>query len=168
MEALTGVTRLLFLGFFGSHVPITLFVDAQVVLPADFFPQVLRDALELEVATFNDPLMGNSINLLWFQSLVTTELVFQLPFFIVAVYFLSDSKRGSYPDVFRTACIAYGSHTVTTMVPILATLIYNPDASYTERLSATAMYLPYLIFPLWIMWIAATTPIVLEIKIKPD
>jgi hypothetical protein len=42
------------------------------------------------------------------------------------------------------------------MVPILATLVTNPDVSLQERFLITAMYIPYLIFPLWILGIAAT------------
>ena len=109
--------------------------------------------------------MGNAHNLLWFQSIVTLELLFQLPFFFVALYYLSDASDKSYPDSFRTACIAYGAHTATTMAPILATLVTNSNATMTERMAVTAVYLPYLVFPLWILWIAATTRRV-EVKSK--
>jgi hypothetical protein len=35
-------------------------------------------------------------------------------------------------------------------------LATNEVAVLQERVLVTSMYLPYLIFPLWILWIAAT------------
>ena len=183
MKTLTGATRLAFLGFFSSHIVFTILVDSQVVLPPSLVPQVLRDLLAFEVETFNDPIMRNARDkdtMLWFQSMVWLELLCQLPFFCWAVYNLllfndkhnnassSTSSNNNnqiiayyYPDSFRTACIAYGAHTATTMIPILATLLLgdNNNATITigERIMVTGLYLPYLLFPLWILGIAATS-----------
>jgi hypothetical protein len=156
MKPLQGSTRLSFLGFFASHIIITLIIDSQAILPLEWIPGVLQDLLAFEVATFNDPLMGNARELLWFQSLVTCELLFQVPYFVAAVYFFRGETASVYPDWFRSASIAYGAHTATTMAPILTTLATNEAASLQERVLVTSMYLPYLIFPLWILWIAAT------------
>jgi hypothetical protein len=156
MKPLQGATRTAFLGFFASHIIITLIIDSQAIAPLEWIPVVLQDLLAFEVATFNDPLMGNARELLWFQSLVTCELFFQVPYFLAAVYFFRRETTSEYPDWFRSASIAYGAHTATTMAPILTTLAFNAAASFQERLLVTAMYLPYLIFPLWILWIAAT------------
>jgi hypothetical protein len=156
MRPLVGATRLSFLGFFASHIIFTLIIDSQAIVPLEWIPVVLQDLLAFEVATFNDPLMGNARELLWFQSLVACELFFQLPYFFAAVFFFRGETARAYPDWFRSACIVYGAHTATTMAPILTTLATNEAASLQERALVTAMYLPYLIFPLWILWIAVT------------
>jgi hypothetical protein len=166
-----------------AHFLYHIIIDGQVVLPQWLFPPLLRDLLAWYAALLNDPLMSNSSNnnstksssnsssssnsdsntgtggLLWFQALVTCELCFQLPFFIVAVCMLNNNKYIHnicyYPNWFRHACIAYGAHTATAMAPILATLILNTEAATVpERVIITALYLPYLIFPLWILLLA--------------
>jgi len=176
MEPLTGTKRLAFLGFFASHIFITLFVDGQALLSPRLFPAPLKSMLAWYVETMKDPLMANASELVWFQSLVACELVFQVPFFFAACYFLwsrgsgggggDSGSRGVYPEWFRYWCIAYGSHTATTMVPILATLLLavpeNPDdadattttTTLTERISLVAVYLPYLVFPACILMLA--------------
>ena len=152
-----------FLGFWASHIFFTIFIDGQVVVP-QLFPPLLKEFLAWYCACFKDPLMSQATittpQLLWFRAMVSCEMCFQLPFFIVAVRMLLLSNHHhhhhhQYPNWFRYACIAYGSHTATTMAPILATLlINNPDATLPERILITALYLPYLIFPLWILRLA--------------
>ena len=155
MKALQGATRTALLGFFGSHIIFTLIIDAQALLPPSFFPAFLQDFLAWYAATLKDPLMSNPRELLWFQSLIACEMAFQLPFFFAAVFMIGSSSRTIYPDWFRSACIAYGAHTATTMAPILATLATNEKATVMERAVILSVYLPYLIFPLWILFIAA-------------
>jgi len=124
-------------------------------LPLWVFPQIFLDIGEFEVKTFNDPLMGNARNLLWFQCFVALELLFQVPFFFAALYYLT-SDRTHYPDGFRAACIAYGAHTSTTLIPILASF-WSPDhqASLAERATLTSIYFPYLLVPAWLLWTSA-------------
>lgn len=158
MDAFTGTTRLILLGFFASHIIFTICLDGQALIPLSFFPQFLVDLGKFEVAAFNDPVMGNARNLVWFQSLVALELCFQLPFFCVAVYYLSQSDRTVYPDGFRAACIAYGAHTSTTLVPILATFWSSEHVATTlERSFLTSLYFPYLAIPFWLLWTTATS-----------
>lgn len=167
MKALTGTSRLAFLGFFASHVVFTVIVDSQAILPPNLVPTLLRNFVDWYATTMKDPLMSNPREHLWFQSLVACEVAFQLPFFVVACYFLMSTNGGDssslscccyYPDWFRCACIAYGAHTATTMAPILATLATaDTGATATERAALLAVYLPYLIFPLWILFLAVTT-----------
>jgi hypothetical protein len=187
MKAFTGATRLSLLGFFGSHIIFTLLLDSQgtlschfvgalqhfltffcsvttppsaqtAVLPLSIFPQFLLDLSEFEVAYFNDPLMGNARNLLWFQSMVVLELFFQLPFFVAALYYIRNNVEHSYPEGFRRACIAYGAHTSTTLIPILSTFwVPEHEATTTERITITALYFPYLAIPAWLLWYAATS-----------
>jgi EXPERA (EXPanded EBP superfamily) len=117
MRALKGATRTAFLGFFSSHIFFTLIIDLQALLPPAVFPKAMQDFLVWYATTLKDPIMSDPQSLLWFQSLIFCEMFFQLPFFFVACYFLrsSDAVATDYPDWFRTACIAYGAHTATTL-----------------------------------------------------
>ena len=97
---------------------------------------------------------------LFFKSFVSCELLFQLPFFMAAVYVLlqpnsSEKKKHCGKGWFRTASLIYGSHTVTTLIPILATIAYDASITSLERGVLFGFYLPYLIFPLWLVVIAA-------------
>lgn len=144
-----------FLSFFASHIFATVMIDGQAVLPSTFFPLALQDLLTWYARTMKDPLMSNPQEILWFQSLVCCELLFQLPFFFWACSMLSNTELKHYPESFKCACIAYGAHTATTMVPILATIVTNHEAaSLGERAMLSSVYLPYLIFPLALLGIA--------------
>ena len=153
MRSLSGITKTAFLGFFGSHIIFTLIVDLQAIAPPSWIPSFLSDFLRWYAAAFHDPLMGDPRRHLWFQSMIFCEMLFQLPYFFVAVYYLSSNKT-VYPRWFQNACVAYGAHTATTLVPILATVATNAAATVAERWTLSCVYLPYLIFPLWILAIA--------------
>ena len=153
--------------------PSHYIIAKKALISPSLFPQVLVDLGNYEVETFNDPLMGNARNMLWFQCLVGMELLFQVPFFIAALYYIgrtntpsitnnntsttSDSSYECYPDGFRAACIAYGAHTSTGLIPILSTF-WSPDYDGTTKQSIilTALYFPYLAIPAWLLWVAAT------------
>ncbi|KAL7566171.1 hypothetical protein ACA910_011246 [Epithemia clementina (nom. ined.)] len=157
MKAITGVANTAFLGFFASHILATVVIDSQAVLPDAWIPQGLQNLLKWYATSFNDPLMGNAKNLLWFQSLVWLELLFQLPFFVWACSILLAQKttaEETYPERFRYACIAYGGHASTSMVPILVALATNEGATVTERITILSVYIPYLIFPIILLWFA--------------
>jgi hypothetical protein len=153
MNSLKGATKHAFFGFFSSHIIFTLIVDGQAIFPSSLFPTPLKDLLSFYISTFNDPLMHHAP--LWFRSLIVMEYCIQLPFFIIACYYLSKNVL-QYPSWFRMACITYGTHTATTMIPILSYLATNTDATVPQRCRVVAIYLPYLIFPLWIWYIAVT------------
>lgn len=155
MKALQGITRLVFLIFFASHILATLLIDVQAIVPQAWVPTSLRDLLLWYASSLGDPLMSAPEKLPWFQSLVCLELMFQLPFFVWAVFELSSDKRQVYSDAFRCSCIAYGAHTSTTMAPILTTIITSSTNTFSEKLVLLGVYGPYLIVPFTIMCIAA-------------
>jgi EXPERA (EXPanded EBP superfamily) len=131
----------------------TLIVDGQVLFPKHWYPSILHDLLAFHISYFNDPLMKDPP--LWFRSMVFMEYLIQLPFFFVACYYLGNDNASVYPSWFQSACITYGAHTATTLIPILTALANNDAASPLERVCVFLVYLPYLIFPLWIWYIAA-------------
>mmetsp|Transcript_2036 Transcript_2036/g.3209 ORF Transcript_2036/g.3209 Transcript_2036/m.3209 type:complete len:131 (-) Transcript_2036:157-549(-) len=105
----------------------------------------------------------------WFSSLVTLEVLLQLPFFFLAVYALlqqpqlkKNEERGEQINyalirgdgLFRSLCMIYGSMTATTLIPILASFLLDEDTTVGEKGVLVGFYLPYLIFPLWLVVIA--------------
>lgn len=153
MKAFHGATKTAFYCFFLSHIPITLIVDGQAAF-TPLYPQVFRDLIAWYCDFFGDPLMrGEPHYETWFRSLVLCECLLQLPFFFVAVHMIGN--RGNlehYPEWFRTACLVYGSHVSTTLVPILITIAVSVGMTPLQKVSTLAVYLPYLIFPLWLLY----------------
>jgi hypothetical protein len=171
MEAFTGPLKTVYLGFFASHILFTILLDGQALLPSSWYPKSVRDFSHWYATTFHDPLMSRPKELLWFQSLIATELLFQLPFFVVACTTLwttppsNNTKASYYSDAFRCACIAYGASTATTLVPILATVLFEPGLTASQRAVLTSIYLPYLLLPAGLAWRATTRPI---LSVKTD
>ena len=154
MLALTGGTRIAFYAFFASHIVFTLICDLQAVLKP-FYPQLLQDLVTNYAIFVKDPHMSEPFEL-WFQSIVFTEAIVQLPFFFVAVHFFGDSHRKTYPRWFQMLSIVYGSHTATTLIPILPVILLRDEeeAPLQWRLLCFFIYLPYFTFPAWLAWIA--------------
>jgi EXPERA (EXPanded EBP superfamily) len=160
MKALEGSTRIAFLIFFASHIVFTVGLDGQVLL-GGYYPRPLQRLAAWYPVAFHDILMAAPTPL-WLQSLIACELLLQLPYFVAACAYLADPTRAAYPQGFRYACIAYGAHTATTLVPILSAFALYDDFTAFERSRLLALYLPYLLFPLGILWAAVTAPSVTE------
>lgn len=154
MKVFTGRLRIAFLAFFMSHIPITLCIDAQAALPT--YPQALRDLVAWYCSISGDVLMREPHNKVWFSSIVLGELILQLPFFFVAVQMIyqhgDTAKPQSYPRWFQKACLVYGSHVATTLIPINATLLASSEMSLAQEIVTIAIYSPYWIFPLLLVW----------------
>ncbi len=151
MKALHGARKTAYLFFFASHVPITVLIDAQGAFSV-FYPKALRNLIEWYCDLFGDVLMRYP-SPLWFQSVILAEVFFQLPFFLVALIVFSKEQH-SYPSWFKTLCIMYGAHVSTTLIPILATFWTSPQMTSTQVAMTTAVYLPYLFFPLHLLYLA--------------
>lgn len=140
--------------YFATHIPATLCVDCQAVLPRAYFPKPVRNVLDFHVSTYNDILMANPP--VWFKSFVVVELIFQLPFFFYAIRVLVNMKGCSLYALpqdapARSLFCAYGAHVATTLVPILATFATSDQLDSTQRTMLLLIYLPYLIIPLAIV-----------------
>ena len=88
--------RVIFALYFATHIPITLLVDAQAVLPPAWFPGFARRLVDYHVRTFHDPLM-RAPQPGWFRALVACELGLQLPFFFVALRALAARDGATIP-----------------------------------------------------------------------
>ncbi|KAL7534684.1 hypothetical protein ACHAXR_007941 [Thalassiosira sp. AJA248-18] len=162
MPTLQGHTRTAFLCFFISHIPITLIMDGQAFFSRDLYPQVLRDVGDWYASTFKDKLMAHPPQP-WFSSMVAIEVLFQLPFFFVAVYAMLQQSK-DWDGLFRSLCIIYGSSTATTLVPIFASLLTDQDTTVGEKGVLLGFYLPYFLFPLWLVVIAVCEENVFGVK----
>ncbi|XP_040856872.1 sigma intracellular receptor 2 [Ochotona curzoniae] len=144
--------------YFVAHIPITLFLDLQMVLPRELFAVELRNVLQWYAKEFKDPLLQDPPE--WFKSFVFCELVFQLPFFPFAAYAFF---KGSCKWV-RTPAIIYSAHTMTTVIPILATLLFEDfpkgqgPGTFSEKLILVSVYLPYLLIPLVLLLFMLRNP----------
>lgn len=102
----------------------------------------------------------------WFTSLVAIEIFLQIPFFFVAVYAIikNDTRANNQKfgkrnviqgnGTFRSLCMVYGSSTATTLIPIFASIFTDHDTTLGEKGILLCFYLPYFIFPLWLVVIA--------------
>jgi len=147
------MSRAALLGFFASHIPVTLLMDGQASLFRFPYPKAMTDFIQWYATTFQDSHFLKAPNFdPWFASMITWELVFQLPYFFVVVAMLrSTEKRETYPEWFRLLSLYYGASTATTLIPILANNLTNPEPSWSLRVGLCMVYLPYLIFPLWMV-----------------
>lgn len=151
--SLLRVLEMIFFLYFASHIPITLFIDLQALLPGELYPQQLKDLLRWYAAHFKDPMVLDPPE--WFQSFIFCEALLQLPFFPVAAYaFFKGGCRW-----IRTPAIVYSAHVATSLIPILAHVLFSsfplephPGPQTTqERWLLVSIYAPYLIVPLLLL-----------------
>lgn len=104
--------EIVFFLYFASHIPITLFIDLQALLPQHVYPQQvsvtelhnapppftfmrwfffffltsvqLKDVLRWYSEKFKDPMVVDPPE--WFKSFIFCEALIQLPFFPIAAY----------------------------------------------------------------------------------
>ncbi|XP_042298434.1 sigma intracellular receptor 2 [Sceloporus undulatus] len=150
--AATRLLELLFAFYFFTHIPITLFIDLQALLPG-FYPKELTEWSAWYTSAFKDPMMADPP--VWFRSFIYSEAFFQLPFFPVAAYAF---WKGNCKWI-RTPAIIYATHVATTLLPILAHILFSDFSksqhpgpqTHHERLTLVAIYIPYLLIPLLIL-----------------
>ncbi|XP_007530784.1 sigma intracellular receptor 2 [Erinaceus europaeus] len=152
------------LGFyFLSHIPITLLLDLQMVLSPEYYPAELKNLLQWYAKEFKDPFLLSPQ--LWFKAFVFCELVFQLPFFPIATYAFFKGGR----KWIRTPAIIYSVHTMTTLVPILFTLLFEDFSKASgfkgqgpktviERVTLAFVYAPYFVIPLILLLFMLWSP----------
>ncbi|OXB79092.1 UNVERIFIED_CONTAM: hypothetical protein H355_005968 [Colinus virginianus] len=147
--------------YFVSHIPITLLLDLQALLPgAGLHPQQLTELLQRYAAAFRDPMVLRPPE--WFRAFVYCEAFLQLPFFPVAAYaFLKGGCKW-----IRTPAIIYSTHVATTLFAILAHILFHDFSTsehlgpqtLRERLLLLSVYAPYLLVPLLILFTMLCSP----------
>ncbi|CAI7760985.1 unnamed protein product [Closterium sp. NIES-54] len=119
MTTTTSITRavplaqrpfdIFFVLFFAVHVLTAALIDAQMLLPRALFPEALRRAVTWHVETSGDFLVGSPQP--WFLSLVISQFLLHVPFFLVAIYAFCTGG-----EWIRVPAIAYSGHAITNMV----------------------------------------------------
>ncbi|CAH2219828.1 transmembrane 97 [Pelobates cultripes] len=153
MASLVRLLEWIFFFYFFSHIPITLLVDLQPILPSSWYPQELLDLMKWYVVSFKDHMMMNPPA--WFLSFVYCEGLVQLPFFPVAAYAF---YKGGCKWI-RIPAIVYSAHVATTVIAIIAHVLFGEFQKYNgvdppnqkERLTLVSIYAPYLVIPLLIL-----------------
>ena len=149
------ILDLLFLVYFLVHIPIVIFVDSQAVLPKWCYPKTVVDLLEWYCREYKDSMMVDPPA--WFQAFVYCEILFQLPFFILASYvFIKGINR--FPWI-RRPVLMYAAHTATTTISIAFHIfLYDFSGSkhpgpitFNERFTLFAIYSPFLIIPIMLL-----------------
>ncbi|XP_019366583.1 PREDICTED: transmembrane protein 97 [Gavialis gangeticus] len=161
MAAATRFLEWVFALYFLSHIPITLLIDLQILVPAStVYPQKLTEMLKWYMESFKDAMMLESPA--WFRTFVYCEAFLQLPFFPFAAY--AFFKGGC--KWIRTPAIIYSTHVATTLLPVLAHILFHdfsqskqqgPQAQQ-ERLTLMSVYIPYLLIPLLILFTMLFSP----------
>ncbi|XP_010115703.1 PREDICTED: transmembrane protein 97 [Chlamydotis macqueenii] len=120
----------------------------------------LSELLQWYAATFRDPMMLQPPE--WFKAFIYCEAFFQLPFFPVGAYaFLKGGCKW-----IRTPAIIYSTHVATTLLPILAHILFHDFSSSEhlgpqtqhERLVLLSIYVLYLLIPLLILFTMLYNP----------
>ncbi|MEE6468771.1 hypothetical protein FKM82_008374 [Ascaphus truei] len=153
MASLTRLLEWIFFFYFFSHIPITLLVDLQAVLPARLYPPALLDLMKWYIVSFKDHLMLNPPA--WFLSFVYCEAILQLPFFPVATYAF---YKGGCKWI-RIPAIVYSTHVATTVCAIIVHVLFGDfpksnqlePLTQKERLTLVSVYAPYLVIPLLLL-----------------
>ncbi|KAM7139672.1 sigma intracellular receptor 2 isoform 1-T1 [Macrochelys suwanniensis] len=161
MAGATGAVEWVFALYFLTHIPITLIIDLQALLPgAGIYPPSLMELLKWYAVTFKDPMMLEPPA--WFKSFIYCEAFLQMPFFPIAAYaFLKGGCKW-----IRTPAIIYSTHVATTVFSILAHILFHDFSAskhqgpetQQERLTLVAIYAPYLLIPILILFTMLYSP----------
>lgn len=141
------------------HVPITLLLDLQVVLPCKLYPIEFRNLFTWHPKDFKDPLLQMPPT--WFKPF--SQALFQLPCFpsVACAFVKGGCKWTSTPAIF------YSVHTVTILIPVLSIFLsedfskangFKGPGPQTFRvwLILISIYAPYFFIPgmllLFMLW----------------
>lgn len=142
--------RIIFLIYFITHIPITLFIDFQALF-GSLYPRSLQSIIRWYTSIYHDFLMENPPT--WFQSFIFAELVFQFPFFFYAIWALLNRD-----NTIRIPGIVYGVHVATTVLPILSEFFNSNKLSNSSRWILIGFYFPYFLIPFLFAFILIITP----------
>ncbi|KAH7336884.1 transmembrane protein 6/97 [Rhizoctonia solani] len=149
--------------FFVIHIPATLLMDLQAIIPPGVLSPVFRIIPEFYLSISGDPLIAGAMGLhgaptqfTWFRTFIMIEGLFQLPVFFLGLYALKNDSP--YTPILLSL---YGCHVTTTVIPVLTTTLATPmvftgasDTTPFASLNALqltilmASYIPFLAVPL--------------------
>ncbi|XP_041349435.1 sigma intracellular receptor 2-like [Gigantopelta aegis] len=144
-----------FFMYFLTHIPISICVDLQAVLPSWLYPSSLVALKEWYCREYRDSMMMDPPQ--FFVSFCLCELIFQLPFFFVASY--AYYKGTAACKWIRLPVIIYSTHVITTLIAIIFHVFttdfsksrYPGPRTTQEKLALVSIYSPYLFVPMMLL-----------------
>ena len=73
--------RRIFIAYFATHVPATILIDSQAIVPDKYVPSFAKSLLQFHIKQNDDFLMLEQP--LWLKSFIVFEVLVQLPLFFV-------------------------------------------------------------------------------------
>ncbi|EGW30081.1 uncharacterized protein SPAPADRAFT_57543 [Spathaspora passalidarum NRRL Y-27907] len=140
----------IFLIYFISHIPITIFMDSTIIVPKEYQLELSKTLLDFHISANKDILLIHSPT--WFKLFGVVELVFQLPLFFYFIYKLLVAPVLDSDYFIWT--IVYGFNaSFTTFVCMGWIIIEGQDLGLNlqEIANLCAIYSPYLIIPAWLL-----------------
>lgn len=111
--------------FFALHIPLTLVVDGQVLIPPTMVPESLQLAVLEFASNMKDDLMiSPSQAPLWFKAVIACEIFLQVPYFAFAAM----AWIFEWESSIRSTMHVYTAHVLTTMVPIMLNILCGPSS----------------------------------------
>jgi len=138
--------RKVYIAYFATHVPATILIDSQAIVPEKYVPSFARQLLKFHIKQNDDFLMLEQP--MWLKSFIVCEVLVQLPMFYVLLRKLLRKEETNI----RWMGVGYSSHVMTTMVPIL-TEIYRRGS-----LTLFLIYFPYFFRAFTVVLFAGDEP----------
>jgi len=139
----------LYFAFFLIHIPCTVLLDAQAIVPQHLIPNVLRDASEWYIAFSADPLIKGAFyggpEFDWFRAFLYLEVFFQLPVFFLAARALYAGPPKS--QTYYPIMLAYSASSCTTTFACLAILMSSTDITRFQLSLLLGSYVPFFLVP---------------------
>jgi len=136
---------LLFVVYFIIHLPITLGIDLQILTGPSYHPSFLVDMLRNWGRDYDDVL--SVTRPMFYQAFVAFELIFHVPFFIVASWaFIVGAEW------IRPWCLVYGVQVATTLLSIMPESWVQSSAKIETKLALQAVLSIWLLIPLLLVW----------------
>ncbi|CCF53315.1 hypothetical protein NDA11_000786 [Ustilago hordei] len=142
----------LYLAYFGIHLIASIAIDAQLTYPPysqRLFPEPLRKVLQDYLTTSKDPFLlaaeARSANHVWFRVLLASETLFQIPFFVVAIWGLLNDEKRTYPLM-----VAYGTLAASSTLQCICSVLLGSDAiglSPAQIRGLLQNYVPFCLIP---------------------
>lgn len=131
--------------YFLIHIPITIFMDLNLVVSRDYQWSMLTKLLDFHIDTNHDILLIDRPG--WLQVFGAIELLFQLPLFFYFVYQMPRPTRQHWVWM-----VVYGFNAaLTTLVCLVYVYQDQSRLSDPEKFKLLAIYTPYLLLPLVMM-----------------
>ncbi|KAG0668815.1 hypothetical protein C6P42_004728 [Pichia californica] len=139
--------------YFIIHTPITIFMDATFVIPYEYQNSIQKALGKFHIEKNKDFLAIETP--LWIKFFVVWELIFQLPFFTIAIINYLQNKRKGYSKNTWIPFLIYGFNAgFTTLLCLIYVILESKNHGLTngEFLNLIGLYTPTMILPFYMMY----------------